>query len=214
MRVPKATSHDHYGYALIWVTGRGMVRRCRLVMEMLLGRRLKRNEHVHHVNRKKADDRPKNLLLTKPGDHNSMFHRKLRIPLKELVRRYESGESALALSRRYKTDHRTIQRWLRVYAGVPIRGTREANRISGGKRRTKFDVGIAQFLYSRGYGHGTIAKFFGIPENTMGHLMKLNGMKASPKERIKARRHFRIPMHSLLLQEVAEWNSLRGSTKV
>lgn len=44
-------------------TKRKYVRRCRLVMEQVLGRPLERYEEVHHINGIRNDDRPENLEL-------------------------------------------------------------------------------------------------------------------------------------------------------
>lgn len=49
--------------------------RNRVVMASLLGRDIARNEHVHHKNEDRTDDRPENLELLLSADHNR--HHKL-----------------------------------------------------------------------------------------------------------------------------------------
>jgi hypothetical protein len=45
------------------------IRKARAVMEAFLGRKLERDEQVHHINRNKLDDRIENLQLMSTADH-------------------------------------------------------------------------------------------------------------------------------------------------
>jgi len=53
----------------------GYVRRSRLVMEKILGRYLKPEEVVHHINGVKDDDRPENLQLFENNKAHIQFHK-------------------------------------------------------------------------------------------------------------------------------------------
>lgn len=51
------------GYVKIWVAGRGRILEHRFVMEGIVGRPLLPREVVHHLNKKRDDNRPDNLQL-------------------------------------------------------------------------------------------------------------------------------------------------------
>lgn len=58
------------GYVILYVKGKGTIKRSRHTMEELLGRRLLPSELVHHINKNRQDDRPENLKIMTRGEHN------------------------------------------------------------------------------------------------------------------------------------------------
>jgi hypothetical protein len=52
----------------------GMVLEHRLVLSQKLGRWLRREEHTHHLNGDRRDNRPENLVVTRNGLHQATYH--------------------------------------------------------------------------------------------------------------------------------------------
>lgn len=75
------SGHKHEGYVFIKQTGHpratreGFVKRAVLVFEGVIGRKLSRQEHLHHINGVRDDDRPENLVIMTNSEH-ARLHRK------------------------------------------------------------------------------------------------------------------------------------------
>lgn len=65
-----------HGYKYITVNGK-QVRFHRYIMEIFLGRKLNRNEDIHHKNENKLDNRIENLMIINHGEHVS-YHNRMR----------------------------------------------------------------------------------------------------------------------------------------
>ncbi|PRR85991.1 HNH endonuclease signature motif containing protein [Clostridium luticellarii] len=66
------------GYKVLYVEGNKCIKEHIKVMEEHMGRKLKKNEVVHHINGNKSDNRLQNLKLMTREEHSS-YHRKLEL---------------------------------------------------------------------------------------------------------------------------------------
>lgn len=69
---PTQIFHRNPGRWYVTLNGRRRMLRSRWVMERHLGRPLKPDEHVHHVNGDRSDDRVENLRVLSPSDHTRL----------------------------------------------------------------------------------------------------------------------------------------------
>ncbi len=65
----RAVTEHVSGYLMVHAPGRGRIMEHRYVMEQALGRGLRADEQVHHVNHVKTDNRLENLALLSPTEH-------------------------------------------------------------------------------------------------------------------------------------------------
>lgn len=73
----KKTGLPHHKYKTIKIDGK-QVRLHRYIMEQHLGRKLNKDEHVHHINDNSFDNRIENLMVLSNSDHQriEILHRK------------------------------------------------------------------------------------------------------------------------------------------
>lgn len=114
---------NYAGYILIkkkdhpYADQKGYVREHRLVMEEHLGRYLKPNEEVHHINGIKDDNRIENLILLTKEEHRHEHSSKLRrsIDKDELIEVYNNSKTLQQIADHFGVDRKTIKTRLEKY---------------------------------------------------------------------------------------------------
>lgn len=83
--------HKKDGYVLCFnpehpcASKRGYVREHRLVVEEIIGRFLKKGEAVHHINKKRDDNRAENLMAFKNCAAHNKFERGFRVNKEDII---------------------------------------------------------------------------------------------------------------------------------
>jgi len=114
---------EHHGYILIKdrdhprSDNRGYVPEHVLIIEKNIGRYLKHDEVIHHLDRNKKNNIISNLKLMKAKDHNEL-HKKLSMYNKkkiilDVIKMSDSGSSVLMINKKYnQLSQQTIYNWI------------------------------------------------------------------------------------------------------
>lgn len=108
------------GYRMVKVDGRRLYEH-RYVMELVLGRPLRRDEHVHHINGDKRDNRPENLEIVSAQEHVELHHtgRSLKPELRErIVALKANGLTVTQVAREVGLHQSTVTRHLQRAQGI------------------------------------------------------------------------------------------------
>ena len=76
---------DNDGYIRVWVGDDKYEYEHKQIAEKALGRKLNKNERVHHINGKRADNRNSNLLICSTGYHLNLHLKMKRLGIDPLT---------------------------------------------------------------------------------------------------------------------------------
>lgn len=84
--------------------GSGYILYSRYLMEKKIGRELRANENIHHINKNPLDDRIENLELMSRGEHTRLHRKRLDYNLIKFFRNFGMGYKKISNYTGYKRD--------------------------------------------------------------------------------------------------------------
>jgi DNA-binding MarR family transcriptional regulator len=169
---------DRSGYILLRVGDR-YVKEHRLVVEKHLGRPLRDDEHIHHINRNRSDNRIENLRVLSPSEHTllhlragdmaSVWTPQMDTELKSL---YHQGE-----------PHKDISKRLGVTPGAVALRLHKLGLNSRARRWTHNEDTTVSSMRQSGASFREIARHIGRTEAAVKMRWKrhLRGASTPPK---------------------------------
>lgn len=145
------------GYRLVTRNGKS-IKEHRLVMEEVLGRPLLKSEHVHHRNRKKADNSLDNLVVMERGAH-MREHFALTIDIERAKTLFANGLTCTAIAKEFGVGITTI--WDRLNAA----GIRTSRPLI-------WDTDIALNLLANGHSIRDTERALGVSKNCIRYFLR------------------------------------------
>jgi transposase-like protein len=138
----------------------------RLVVEASIGRKLTRNEHVHHINGDKLDNRLSNLAIIEGGEHVALHHR-LVIDVEAIKSLRSQGLSVRSIAKQMGVSCKAISRRLQDIG------------VDTSIRFLTWDFDKAVDMLKGGANRATIAKTLKINESTLNEAFSKGGVQCS-----------------------------------
>lgn len=140
------------------------------------GDRVTTAAHVHHINRRRDDNRPENLLAVSTAEHGE-HHRS--VDDEDIRRRYLAGETTINLGRAYGVDPSVISKSLKRT------GTKGRH---GGQYLTRVEARDVAWRYLSGHSLESLADYYDTSVgvivarlNELGVKRRRVGRPASPR---------------------------------
>lgn len=139
----------------------------RVIMERLIGRSLRRDEHVHHIDGNGLNNSPKNLKLMPSRQHRMLHNPGIPLPEQALATAYVEGATLRELAAQYDCSVPVIARRLRS-RGIALR--------HAGCRFITFPIANMVAAYQSGLTIEEVAHKFGTSRNTAHRRLRAAGV--------------------------------------